>query len=202
MSTTGARWRAALFAGVLMGAFGPLGHAAPPKAALLAAGDIGAAQWRTLAPKEKFGFIMGIEECQLLNAHTNIGLSAIEEVEVALMDKFADVFYMESPNESMDKAWEDMTSTKTRPTKKDIEDYWGSDDDYVFWASRNAPGYHRGFVEGHIACRERHGALRWSKPIDFYLEKLDRYYNPDFKYGKDQGEDSISSQLTKYADPR
>lgn len=196
-----AGWGAAVVLGLL--AVGGRASAQAQPTQNTARANYDTAWWSTIEPREKFGFIKGVEECQILNAHTTVGIIAIEEVEVAAMDKYAEVYNpRQYPNYSMSKAWEDMTSTDRQPTRKELNHYLDDRNGYERWADFSEPGYHRGIVEGHIACRERHGPLRWSKPVEYYLDKLDRYYNLDLKHGPDQGQYSLSSQLTKLADPR
>ncbi len=168
--------------------------AAPPR-------DYTAAWWRTIGTQEKFGFILGIDECQILTLHRTVGFSAIEDVQIAAMDKYAEVFYPQYPKQSVVKAWEEMAWTKHTASKKDVLDYFAGSEDYEFWNQSNTTEYHRGFLEGHIACREQHGPLRWSKPLEYYLAKFDHIYDPNLEPAPADSDATIAAVLTKLADP-
>jgi hypothetical protein len=73
-----------------------------------------------------------------------------------------------------------------------------------FWRAHNVHA-RRGFLEGYISCRTRYkNSVKWSKPVSYYLEKLDDIYNVDDRHGENALEnvDSVASALEKLQDLR
>jgi hypothetical protein len=61
----------------------------------------------------------------------------------------------------------------------------------------------RGFLEGYISCRSHYkNAPKWSKPLNYYLEKLNDMYNADDRHGENAPEyaGSVASALDKLRD--
>lgn len=85
-------------------------------------------------------------------------------------------------------------------TSKDNGERYGGE----FWRAHSDTARH-GFVEGYFTCRaDDSNVLKWSKPIDFYVQVLNDAYNVDDRKGENAVEygGPIASVLERVKDPK
>lgn len=157
----------------------------------------GSTWWGNASPDERIGFLYALDDC----------LTYDEKPAMLFDDTWANYekkisAYYASPSAdqtaSVQQVFKRFGKVQAangimRPTERYGDEFWRAHTD----------GVRRGFLEGYFSCRSGSGA-RWTKTLDFYLERLNDLYNVDDRKGENAPEytGSVASALEKLADHR
>jgi hypothetical protein len=149
--------------------------------------------WGQAASEERTGFLYALDECLAFDAFPTIW----SDETFAVSEQKITKYYTSSSlnlSTSVQRVFEGLGKSSQVKRPVSVERYGDE-----FWRSHNDV-VRRGFLEGYISCRaqEQH-ARTWSKPIVYYLDKLNDMYNADDRHGEDAPEytGSILSALEK-----
>jgi hypothetical protein len=142
--------------------------------------------WDRTSADERTGFMYALDECLAFDLTPAIWS---DDTFAASAQKITAYYGSASENLSVPVQSVFKKLGATSKVKKPVPaERYGNE----FWRAHNDAA-RRGFLEGYISCRTEATHVRiWSRPISYYLGKLNDLYNADDRHGEDAPEFSGS----------
>lgn len=153
--------------------------------------------WAGVSAEERVGFLYALDDCLTYDVKPAVWFDGTW----AEYQRKITAFYSAAPGHRTTPVETVFTGLGKIPAKgktSPAEERYGDE----FWRAHPAPA-RRGFLEGYLSCRARaKSSVHWSKPLAYYLDKLDDVYNADDRHGEDVKEypGSVASALMKLRD--
>ena len=155
------------------------------------------AWWASANSDERVGFLYALDDCLTYDEKPAMWFDDTW----ANYEKKISAYYASSSADrsaSVEKVFERFGKTGAANRTMQQGERYGDE----FWRAHSEIA-RRGFLEGYFSCRIRDkNAPKWSKPLDFYREKLNDLYNADDRNGENAPEytGSVASALEKLKD--
>jgi hypothetical protein len=152
--------------------------------------------WAKAASDERIGFLYALDDCLTYDVRP---AWSFDDTWANYEEKITS-YYAPSTNRSatVQRVFESFGKRASTTQVAKRGERYGDE----FWRAHNDLS-RRGFLEGYISCRiHRANEPQWSKPINYYLEKLNDMYNADDRHGENAPEytGSVASALDKLRD--
>jgi len=152
--------------------------------------------WVRTNSDERLGFLYALDDCLTYDARP---VSWFDDTWANYEQQISDYYRTPSHRTTSVQGVFERFGAKGKPTKH-VESGARYGDE--FWRSHNDTS-RSGFIEGYISCRIIYeNAPRWSRPVNYYLGKVNDMYNADDKHGENAAEyeGSVASALEKLRD--
>jgi len=150
--------------------------------------------WEKAGSEERIGFLYALDDCLTYDFKPPL---RFDDTWINYEQKIS--HYYASAPANRDATVESVFrgfGKEAEPLKKaSVGERYGNE----FWRAHSESA-RRGFIEGYVSCRtgDKH-APKWSRPVEYYLQRLDDMYNGDDRHGEKAPEytGSVASALEK-----